>query len=253
MSEENICPGCKQQCDLDEPRCNRGEEYGRTGSLSEHDHEKEKRKSRRFHCAENYDKMDTNNKLIVNLRDLGHTMRFLFEGKGSQRRIMIILRESGGMTQRELTERIGVRPGSASEVIGKLESAGLISRTLSETDRRTADIQLTEDGMRLADEAAEQRKARHQDMFSCLSDEEKASLLALSEKLNADWHSRYRENGRNCERHGAHGKFREEHTHCDEHEHSEKHDHHDFNEHGGKHERCGLHGLGAHGNKPHSH
>lgn len=131
------------------------------------------------------------NRLIMNLRDSGHMIRFLFEGKGSQKRILIILRETGGMTQRELTERLGVQPGSASEVIGKLENSGLIRRTPSKTDRRTADIQLTESGQIKAEEAARQRIQRHQEMFSCLSADEKDTLLELLKKLNADWDSRY--------------------------------------------------------------
>lgn len=138
-----------------------------------------------------YEMMDTDKKLIINLRDLGHTIRFLFEGKGSQKRILIILLEEGSMTQRDLTERLGVQPGSASEVIGKLEGAGLIRRESSTMDHRTADIQLTESGRILAEEAAIQRKMRHQEMFSCLSAEEKESLLLLIEKLNADWDNRY--------------------------------------------------------------
>lgn len=134
---------------------------------------------------------DMNKELIMNLRNLGHTIRFLFEGKGSQKRILIILYENGNMTQRVLTERLGIQPGSASEVIGKLESAGLIQRRLSRSDRRTADILLTESGRLQAEEAAMQRKIRHQQMFSCLTQEEKETLLKLTGKLDADWNSRY--------------------------------------------------------------
>lgn len=134
---------------------------------------------------------DVNKELIINLRNLGHTIRFLFEGKGSQKRILIILYENGDMTQRELTERLGIQPGSASEVIGKLESAGLIQRRLSRSDRRTADILLTESGRVQAEEASMQRRIRHQQMFSCLTQEEKDTLLKLTGKLDADWNSRY--------------------------------------------------------------
>lgn len=134
---------------------------------------------------------DMNKELIMNLRNLGHTIRFLFEGKGSQKRILIILYENGNMTQRELTERLGIQPGSASEVIGKLENAGLIQRRLSRTDRRTADILLTESGRMQAEEASMQRRVRHQQMFSCLTQEEKDTLLKLTGKLDADWNSRY--------------------------------------------------------------
>ncbi|MGN0298346.1 MAG: MarR family winged helix-turn-helix transcriptional regulator [Lachnospiraceae bacterium] len=210
MDENNYCPCCGRHCDLREPHCDRGEEYVRTGTVMRHGHAQPRLKSILF--TENYDAMQVNNKLIMNLRDLGHMIRFLFEGKGSQKRILIILRETGGMTQRELTERIGVKPGSASEVIGKLENAGFIERTPSQADRRTVNIRLTESGQVQAEEAARQREIRHQEMFACLSEEERNTLLALLEKLNADWDKRYRENGKefgHSERCGNHHRFHE--------------------------------------------
>lgn len=140
---------------------------------------------------------EKNKDLIKNLRDLGHMIRFLYEGKGSQKRILILLYEKGNMTQRELTKKLGIQPGSASEVIGKLESAGFIQRKISSTDRRTADIELTKAGRIQAEEASMQRKARHHEMFSCLSGEEKDTLLALTQKLKEDWNSRYGD----CHRH----------------------------------------------------
>lgn len=141
---------------------------------------------------ERYDSMDRNNKLIWNLRDIGHTLRRISEGKGSQKRVLMILLESGGMTQRELTARLGIQPGSASEVIGKLEVAGCLIRNPSDTDRRTTNIVLTDMGKTVAQEAFSQRTQRHQQMFACLSDAEKESLLGFLEKLNGDWDEKYR-------------------------------------------------------------
>lgn len=139
-----------------------------------------------------YNAADTNGRLIINLRDLSHVMRFLYEGKGSQKRILIVLAEAGcSITQQELTKRLGIQPGSASEVIAKLEAAGYITRNPSGTDRRTVDIGLTQAGKLAASQAGQQRARRHQEMFSCLSDGEKSELLALLEKINADWRSRY--------------------------------------------------------------
>lgn len=139
-----------------------------------------------------YNTADPNDKLIFNLRDISHTMRFLYEGKGSQKRILIVLGRIGtNITQQKLTEQLGIQPGSASEVIAKLESAGYIARTPNETDRRTMDISLTDAGKAAAAEAIEQRTLRHEQMFSCLSDAEKSELLSLLEKVNADWRERY--------------------------------------------------------------
>lgn len=143
-----------------------------------------------------YEQLDENNKLIWNFRDIGQTLRDISEGKGGQKRILIILKETGPVTQRELTQRLGIQPGSASEVIGKLETAGLIRRSVSAADRRTANILLTEEGMKEAEEAKRRRDARHEQMFSCISDDEKKELLVLLEKINRAWDAQYRKGNR---------------------------------------------------------
>lgn len=200
MAEKNICPGCERYCDLNEPHCGRGQEYCRTGKMSEHHHGKGRHHEMRM---AHYHATDMNDKLIINLRDLDHMMRFLYEGKASQKRILIILHEEEKITQRDLTERLGIQPGSASEILSKLESAGLIVRTQNEIDRRTTDVCLTEAGRESAAEALAQRQKRHEEMFSCLSEEEKQELLLLLERVCTDWRTRYRENG-NINRHGHH-------------------------------------------------
>lgn len=147
------------------------------------------------HRAVCHEGASVNDRLIYKLRDISHTMRALYEGRGSQKRVLIVLRGTGTITQRELTQRLGIQPGSASEVIAKLESAGLVERTSSEEDRRTADISLTEEGKRQAEAALEQRQRRHEEMFSALTCEEKERLLSLLEKVNADWQERYGDRG----------------------------------------------------------
>ena len=142
-----------------------------------------------------YDALDTDGKLAVKLRELHHRGRGVMESRGGQGKILGILAREGSMTQRALTEQLGIQPGSASEVIGKLERAGLIERSENAADRRTADIKLTEQGREQAESAPKEKPA----LFSALSDEEKAQLLSLLEKLDADWKSRFSEGGH---RHG---------------------------------------------------
>lgn len=191
----HLCPCCGRHCCLTDPQCERGKLYAQTGVIPPrtHDSDRKPEKAKGAAHKNRYRSLDQDNKLIWNLRDLGHTLRFLSGGKGSQERILIILGEEEEMTQRDLTERIVIQPGSASEVIGKLESAGLLTRTPSEKDRRTSVVRLTEAGRSKAEEAAQQRKQRHTEMFSCLSEEDKADLLTLLEKLNHDWGQRYGE------------------------------------------------------------
>lgn len=229
MSDKNICPGCGRHCDLSEPHCGRGEEYRRTGTRAGQQEEKE---HHGMHMA-HYQDADENDKLIINLRDLGHVMRMLYEGRASQKRILIILDESKIITQRDLTERLGIKPGSASEILSKLENAGLILRTQNETDRRTTDICLTDRGRELAAEALAQRQKRHKEMFSCLSDEERRELLSLLERVCADWRIRYSKSE------SAHGHGQHHNGHHGGHGHWDGHGRHD-----GHSRHDGLHGQG---------
>lgn len=144
-------------------------------------------------------------------------LRDLSEGRGSQKRILILLLETGPITQRELTERLGIQPGSASEVVAKLENAGLLTRTESKADRRTVDVTLTGEGENQVKEAKSQRDGRHGEMFAALSEDEKSQLLGLLEKVNRDWESRHKE--RRCHHHGRPGK----HSPHSEQEGSERH------------------------------
>lgn len=149
-----------------------------------------------------YQSADENDR-IINLRDLGHVMRGLSEGRGSQQRVLIVLSKiSGAISQRDPTERLGIQPGSASEVVAKLEAVGAVRRSPGAADRRTMDVELTAAGRQMAAEARAQRARRHEEMFLCLSDGEKAQLLALLEKLSADWAERYGGEGE----HPRHGR-----------------------------------------------
>lgn len=215
----------------------RGQHYNEEENPCGEEHEcreKRHREARMLH----YQAADENEKLIINLRDLGHMMRSQYEGKASQRRILIILSEEKTITQRDLTERLSVQPGSASEILSKLESAGLICRTQNETDRRTTDVTLTDEGRELAAQALAQRQKRHTEMFSCLSGEEKQELLSLLEKVSADWRERYRGSGHGPhERHGHHGECgpHGEHGHRGEHGPHGEHGYHGEHGHHGEH------------------
>ncbi|MDE5983833.1 MAG: MarR family transcriptional regulator [Eubacterium sp.] len=161
---------------------------------------------------EHYENADNNGKLIINLRNINHTMHFLYEGRGSQKRILIILLENENITQQELTEKLGIKPGSASEVITKLENSGLIKREKSILDRRTANITLTDEGRVMAEEAKMQRETRHKEMFTALSEEDKSTLLSLLEKINNDW-EKFSTEGREHHHHMGHPHHKGHHNH----------------------------------------
>ena len=180
MSENkfNLCPGCGRHCSLNDPGCERGEALAHGGGMT--------RPGRPL-----YEDLDTDGKLLWTLRSLGRFLHEFHEGRASQGRILGLLSESPSVTQRALTERLGVQPGTASEVFGKLESAGLIERAPSESDRRTWDLRLTERGREAARSAGEERRQRRMELFRCFNDDQREQLLGLLEALDADWQERY--------------------------------------------------------------
>ena len=228
MQENTICSDCERHCDLEKPHCGRGEEYRRTKEMPE---QQKKQRAQEMRTAN--DLADINDRLIISLRDLHHIMRSLYEGKASQKRILIILNESGEITQRYLTERLGIQPGSASEILSKLEGSGWIVRTQNESDRRTTDISLTDSGRKIAEEALRQRRERHEEMFSCLSEREKQELLSLLEKVRCDWKERYK-GDEDAFRHGHRHGCWDNCGHHGGHRHHDGHGHHgDSRRHGG--------------------
>lgn len=132
-----------------------------------------------------YHELDITGKLIWNFRNISHILRGMSGGKGSQKRILTVLLKSGQVTQTALTEYLGIKPGSASEVLSKMEAVGLIVRQENEADRRTVNIELTETGRKEAIRAAEERNRGHRELLLGLSGKEQEELLVLLEKLSA--------------------------------------------------------------------
>ncbi len=137
------------------------------------------------------EEINLNEILIHNFLDINHMMRMLYEGKASQSRILIVLYEYGVVSQKDLTEFLGIKSGSSSEILSKLEKSGLISRIKSEKDHRIMEISLTDKGKVFAKEALEKRQNRHNQMFKSLDNEEKALLNSLLTKLIDDWNNRF--------------------------------------------------------------
>ena len=126
-------------------------------------------------------------RLIHNLRLCGHYLRHNTEEKGSQRRVLFLLRRNGPMTQKDLLDAMGVRAGSLSELLSKLEAKGCVVKEKSETDKRNYNVSITPIGQ---ETLAEMQKQYRQSMSALLvdfPDEDKAELNRLLEKLQNTW------------------------------------------------------------------
>lgn len=139
----------------------------------------------KLHCRSEIRSEDE--KLIHNLRRCGHYLRHHTEEKGSQRRVLFLLRRNGAMTQKDLLDAMGVRAGSLSELLSKLETRGCIAREKSEADKRNYNVSITPVGLDTLEELQQQYHASMAELLSGFPEEDKKALNALLEQLQATW------------------------------------------------------------------
>ena len=101
-----------------------------------------------------------------------------------QDEVLRILAECGPMSQKELQEHLSIKPGSASELISKLEDKGRLLRSRDASDRRRVILTLTEKGRNFVGMF---RERPVDTLFADLSESERESLAAILEKLLDRW------------------------------------------------------------------
>jgi len=131
--------------------------------------------------TELFDLFRTGSRYLRSIPDVG----------AGQPKLLSILRDKGAMPQRQLQEAAGVRAASASEMLAKLEDAGLIKRSISPEDRRVVMVTLTEKGAITANEMDDARAEVAEEYFKCFDEEEVNTMGELLTKLNANLKDRY--------------------------------------------------------------
>lgn len=110
-----------------------------------------------------------------------------------QGRVMAMLKMRPGISQKDLSYLLDIRPQSLGELLAKLERSGYIERAPSEEDRRVMDIRLTEEG-----EKAAERRDDSEDFFKSLGEEEKEVLRGFLDRVIADLERELEERRGSC-------------------------------------------------------
>ena len=103
--------------------------------------------------------------------------------------VIFTLRRSGSpyrLSPSAMSEALLVPSGTMTNRLDRLERKGLIERVRHPTDRRSMEVQLTEKGRKLADEAVTLHVENEQRMLEALTQRERATLDRLTAKLLAD-------------------------------------------------------------------
>ncbi|WP_329172905.1 MarR family winged helix-turn-helix transcriptional regulator [Streptomyces sp. NBC_01477] len=103
--------------------------------------------------------------------------------------LLSVIRRSGRpytLTTRELARRTLVTAGAISQRVARAEREGLVRRAPGTTGRRTVLVSLTDEGHALIERSVDTVLGREALLVGGLSADERASLIALLDKLMAD-------------------------------------------------------------------
>jgi len=92
-----------------------------------------------------------------------------------------ILSEHDGLTQRELSEKVGVHPNTAVPALDNMEKHGLVTRVRHASDRRRMCVHLTPKGRRLRNEMIPDVKAM---LYRSIADLRPTELDAFFKVMN---------------------------------------------------------------------
>ena len=100
-------------------------------------------------------------------------------------RMLMALREHDGAAPSELCEIMDVRPSSMSELLGRMEANGLITRVSNEADSRATKVFLSESGKDAVGRIEKRFFEEDAKLAACFTEEETAEFCALCDKLSA--------------------------------------------------------------------
>lgn len=102
-----------------------------------------------------------------------------YRGQG---RVLAALNQKPEISQKELTQQLGMSKQSLAELLGKLEKSGMIRRTQSETDKRSVIVHLQPKGREAASELGDfSYDVEH--IFDCLTDDERAQFEGYLQRI----------------------------------------------------------------------
>lgn len=107
-----------------------------------------------------------------------------------QGRLLVLLLERDGMSHKDIVEALDIRPSSESELVAKLESAGYVTKSVNEEDKRVSNVFLTDKGREIAQQFADSMGERLDGIFAPLDEAERETLSGLLEKLIVSWKER---------------------------------------------------------------
>lgn len=130
--------------------------------------------------------------LLTALHRLGRQLHRAYHHHGhnnnhyrEQSHLLFLIAANNGIIQRDLAEKMDVRPSSMTEMLIKFEHAGLIKRCQDEKDQRIMHIFLTINGWASVKQSQNDDEILASSLLHGLTENDIGTMLHLTEKLSA--------------------------------------------------------------------
>lgn len=101
--------------------------------------------------------------------------------------LMVLIRAGEPLSLGQIAERSHSVRSNATQMIDRLEAEGLVERVLDPTDRRRVLAQITQEGRRRYNTAAQAILKIEQELLEHFSDDERDQLTSLLSRLEQIW------------------------------------------------------------------
>ena len=124
---------------------------------------------------------------IASLRAETRAVFARWELTGAQYGVLRVIGEAGpeGLTLGQIGERLAFTPGNTTGLVDRLEEAGHVRRFPHPEDRRAMLVASTDKGQALYQEVLPAFRRRVTELFACLSEEQRATLVSLLAEIEA--------------------------------------------------------------------
>jgi DNA-binding MarR family transcriptional regulator len=122
-----------------------------------------------------------------------HSHRMMPPKEGLHRgqiHLLHLISQNDGIIQRDLAERMDMRPSSLTEMLINLEQNLLIERKQDEKDRRVTHVYLTDAGKIAIDGFSQENDKLSASLFNCLTAEEIEKMVEIVNKVNVNLEAR---------------------------------------------------------------
>lgn len=97
--------------------------------------------------------------------------------------MLLLLSEKGGLTQKEIAEKMKIKPSTVAIMVRRMRKRGLVITQRDEKDRRFSKVYLTDEGKKFICKLKKIFKQLEEECFSNFSEEEREILKNYLERI----------------------------------------------------------------------